>query len=98
MPDYAREVDCTDIYTLLDLTAPDYTNTAFTKGFVVFFANGAPSPVAAPPATGRCGRLHGRTTISANSARFHLRLNSNTNPWSRSGGADYCASTRVCAS
>jgi hypothetical protein len=39
-PDYAREVDCTDIYTLLDLTTPNYTSTAFAKGFVVFFANG----------------------------------------------------------
>jgi hypothetical protein len=47
-PDYAREVDCTDIYTLLDHTAPNYTATPFTKGFVVFFANGAPSPTAGP--------------------------------------------------
>jgi hypothetical protein len=47
-PDFAREVDCADIYTLLDFSAPNYTATPFTKGFVVFFANGTPSPAAGP--------------------------------------------------
>jgi hypothetical protein len=44
----AREVDCTDISTLLDHTAPDYTSTTFTKGFVVIFATGPTSVAAAP--------------------------------------------------
>jgi hypothetical protein len=46
-PDYAREVDCTDIYTLLDLTPPNYTSTQFAKGFAVFFASGVPTVTAA---------------------------------------------------
>jgi hypothetical protein len=48
-PDNAREIDCTDILsTLLGLSAPNYTTTAFTKGFVVLFARGSTSLAAAP--------------------------------------------------
>jgi hypothetical protein len=47
-PDFAREVDCTDIYAFLDLTTPEYINTKFTKGFVVLFASGPTSVAAAP--------------------------------------------------